>query len=183
MKQIYTLLALCLLFQVSAHSQCTDLFFSEYIEGSGNNKALEIYNPTDAPINLGTYQINRYNGGVTATSGEFNFPNGRLLGPGEVYIIANSQADSAGILAKADTTSSITFYNGDDAMELIDTVTGNAIDIIGVIGEDPGTNWPVGAGATSEFTLVRNANVNDGQTDWVLGALEWDVYPQNFLIH
>ncbi|MEZ5007068.1 MAG: lamin tail domain-containing protein [Chitinophagales bacterium] len=180
MKQIYTLLALCLLFQVSAHSQCTDLFFSEYIEGSGNNKALEIYNPTDAPINLGTYQINRYNGGVTATSGEFNFPDGRLLGPGEVYIIANSQADSAGILAKADTTSSITFYNGDDAMELIDTVTGNAIDIIGVIGEDPGTNWPVGAGATSEFTLVRNANVNDGQTDWVLGALEWDVYPQNF---
>ena len=34
-----------------------DLFFSEYIEGSSSNKALEIYNPTDAPINLRDYYI------------------------------------------------------------------------------------------------------------------------------
>ncbi|MDT8381309.1 MAG: hypothetical protein RQ728_03515, partial [Brevefilum sp.] len=27
-----------------------DLFFSEYIEGSSNNKALEIYNGTGAPV-------------------------------------------------------------------------------------------------------------------------------------
>ena len=30
----------------------SELFFSEYIEGSSNNKALEIYNPTDNAINL-----------------------------------------------------------------------------------------------------------------------------------
>ena len=28
----------------------TDLFFSEYVEGSGNNKAVEIYNPTNQEI-------------------------------------------------------------------------------------------------------------------------------------
>ncbi|MCB0501560.1 MAG: lamin tail domain-containing protein [Bacteroidetes bacterium] len=180
MKQFYTLLALSLFFQLTVHGQCTNLFFSEYIEGSSNNKALEIYNPTSNPIDLGTYKINRYNNGGSGTpSGVFEFPSGKMLATGEVYVIANPDADSAGILVKADTTSSITFYNGDDAIELVDTVTGNAIDIIGVIGEDPGTNWPVGAGATSEFTLVRNPNVNDGQTDWTLGALEWDVYPQN----
>ena len=31
----------------------TNLFFSEYIEGSRNNKALEIYNGTGAAVNLG----------------------------------------------------------------------------------------------------------------------------------
>ena len=32
----------------SAHQ----LFFSEYVEGSGNSKALEIYNGTGAPVDL-----------------------------------------------------------------------------------------------------------------------------------
>ena len=32
----------------------SDLFFSEYIEGSSNNKALEIFNGTGAPIDLAT---------------------------------------------------------------------------------------------------------------------------------
>ena len=31
---------------------CTELFISEYVEGSHNNKALEIYNPTDTDIDL-----------------------------------------------------------------------------------------------------------------------------------
>ena len=34
-----------------------DLFFSEYIEGSSYNKALEIYNPTDSPVDLSNYQL------------------------------------------------------------------------------------------------------------------------------
>jgi hypothetical protein len=53
------------------------------------------------------------------------------------------------------------------------------LDIIGVIGVDPGTNWPVGAGATSEFTLVRQTSITDGETNWTISATEWDVYPQN----
>ena len=32
----------------------SDLFFSEYIEGSSNNKALEIFNGTGASIDLAT---------------------------------------------------------------------------------------------------------------------------------
>ncbi|MBN1327322.1 MAG: lamin tail domain-containing protein, partial [Candidatus Cloacimonetes bacterium] len=35
----------------------TDLFFSEYIEGSSNNKALEIYNGTGAQVDLADYRI------------------------------------------------------------------------------------------------------------------------------
>src|SRR4051812_32688074 len=46
----------------------TDVFFSEYIEGSSNNKALEIFNGTGAPVNLATggYAIKMYFNGATA---------------------------------------------------------------------------------------------------------------------
>ena len=36
-----------------------DLFFSEYVEGWANNKALEIYNPTPNTIDLSNYSISR----------------------------------------------------------------------------------------------------------------------------
>lgn len=39
---------------------CSDLFISEYVEGSYNNKAIEIYNPTNQPVNLSDYQLVRY---------------------------------------------------------------------------------------------------------------------------
>ena len=42
----------------SAGAAPSELFFSEYIEGSSNNKALEIYNGTGAAIDLGTAGYN-----------------------------------------------------------------------------------------------------------------------------
>ena len=36
----------------SARATPTELFFSEYIEGTSNNKALEIFNGTSAPVDL-----------------------------------------------------------------------------------------------------------------------------------
>lgn len=47
---------------------CSKIFISEYVEGRFNNKALEIYNPTNSPINLSEYFVARYsNGSATAT--------------------------------------------------------------------------------------------------------------------
>lgn len=154
---------------------CGDLFISEYIEGSGNNKAIEVYNPTSSPINLSGYVMNAYNNGGLTVSNSFTFPAITLPAYG-VYVIANSGANPA-ILTVADTTSNLTFYNGDDAIVLFKN--GDTLDIIGVVGVDPGASWPVGSGATVEFTLVRKAIVNQGQTNWTIGATEWDVYPQN----
>ena len=154
---------------------CADLFFSEYLEGSSNNKALEIYNPTNAAINLSTYSVKAYNNGGTAISNSLTLPN-KLLAAHDVYVIANPTAVAA-ILGVSDTTSTVTFFNGDDAVVLFKNT--DTLDIIGDVGVDPGTNWTVGTGATSEFTLVRKATVNKGQRNWVIGATEWDVYPQN----
>ena len=42
--------ALCL--APGAFAAPTDLFISEYVEGSSNNKAIEIFNGTGAPVDL-----------------------------------------------------------------------------------------------------------------------------------
>lgn len=51
---------------LSFAQDCSELFISEYVEGVGNNKALEIYNPTANPIDLSQYFVARYNNGSTA---------------------------------------------------------------------------------------------------------------------
>jgi hypothetical protein len=158
-------------------AQGTDLFFSEYLEGASNNKAIEIYNPTNATINLSNYVIYRYNNG-SPTPTDSLFMTGETLAPGAVYVAGNPSA-VAGITSFSDTLHTITFFNGDDVMSLKKISTGQVLDIIGVIGVDPGVNWVVGTGATSEFTLVRKATISGGNTNWATAATEWDVYPVN----
>ncbi len=164
-----------------------DLFISEYIEGSSNNKAMEIYNPTGVAVDLAKYRLVRANNGSAVV--QYIQPLFGTLASADVYVIANPSA-AAEIMAVADLdTGSVTFYNGDDYMGLEKDVNGTwtVIDVIGRLGEDPGTNWPVagGIGATSEFTLVRKDYVLFGNTDWTSSAgtnadnSEWLVYPQN----
>jgi hypothetical protein len=154
--------------------ECLNLYFSEYLEGSSNNKALEIYNPTGMDVDLSAYTVSAFNnGGITPTNTE-NLSG--ILAAGDVYVIANASADSA-ILAVSDITSTVTFINGDDAVVLFNGA--DTIDIIGRVGEDPGSSWPVDTGATNEHTLVRKAAVKNGQLDWNLGDDEWDVYAQD----
>lgn len=174
MRKIYCLLFLLTLSASAVSAQCSDLFFSEYIEGSSSNKALEIYNPTGADVDLTDYVLYRFNNGsLTAT--DSLFPQGMLLA-GDVFVIANSSAN-ASILAQGDTTHTMTFFNGDDQITLINMVSGDTLDAIGEIGVDPGAGWTVGSGATNNFTLVRMIGQQEGETDWVLGATQWDVFP------
>lgn len=42
---------------------CSEIFISEYVEGVGNNKALEIYNPTNNTIDLSQYFVYRASNG------------------------------------------------------------------------------------------------------------------------
>jgi Lamin Tail Domain/Secretion system C-terminal sorting domain/SprB repeat len=175
MKKLITIAA-ALFTGSAAYSQCSELFFSEYLEGSSNNKAIEFYNPTSNTVNLADYVIYRYNNGSPTPTDSLH-PQGTLA-PGAVFVAGNSQA-VVNITSVSDTLHSITFYNGDDAMVLKNKVTNTVLDIIGIVGVDPGTNWPVGTGATSEFTLVRKVTVQQGNTNWAVAATEWDVYPQN----
>ncbi|NND77293.1 MAG: T9SS type A sorting domain-containing protein [Flavobacteriales bacterium] len=162
---------------------CTDLFFSEYIEGSSSNKAIEVYNPTGSAVDLGNYQILRFNNGGTSPSGTFNFPAGAMLADGDVWLSANGSADIALTSIADEDTSNVTFYNGDDAMVLMNLMTGDTLDIIGIVGVDPGSGWPVGSGFTNNQTLVRSSSVQEGTTDWSLSATQWEVFPIDDFTH
>lgn len=71
---------------------CSDLFFSEYVEGYGNNKALEIYNPTQSAIQLSDYSIVRFRNGATDAPATTNpksvtqLPS-HMLPPDETYVV------------------------------------------------------------------------------------------------
>src|SRR3989338_1111313 len=176
MKQLLLTITASVFLSLMGSAQVCDLFFSEYLEGSSNNKAIEVYNPLNVTVNLTEYKMYRYNNG-SPTPTDSLFPQGTLA-PGAVYVAGNPSAIAA-ILSVSDTLHTITFFNGDDVIELVHIPTGASLDVIGIIGNDPGTNWPVGAGATSEFTLVRMFSHTDGETDWSISVGEWDVYAQN----
>lgn len=157
---------------------CGDLFFSEYIEGTSNNKALEIYNPTPFVVDLSAYTIMTYNDGNVVPTNTLNLSGS--LEPGDVYVIANSNA-APPILNVADITSNVTFFNGNDPVVLRNG--GVAIDILGIIGENPGKNmpWEVdgGSGSMGEHTLVRKPEYTQGETNWELAQMEWEAYDQD----
>ena len=157
-------------------TSCGDLFFSEYAEGSSNNKYIEIYNPTQNAISLSGYTVYASGNGGSWTN---SFTSNATIASGDVYMIANSSLDST-TQSNADTSlsyPSIVHFNGDDALILVNGT--DTIDVIGTPGVDPGSSWSVGTGSTANHTLVRKASISMGSTNWTTGATEWDVYAQN----
>ena len=152
----------------------TDLFFSEYIEGSSNNKALEVYNGTGAGIDLaaGGYSIQMFFNGALTSTLTINLTG--TLAAGDVHVVANSAANAA-IIAQADQTNGSGWYNGDDAVVLRKGTT--VIDSIGQVGVDPGTEWGSGLASTADNTLRRKSAITAGDTnatDAFDPSLEWD---------
>jgi len=157
------------------------VFFSEYIEGTSNNKAIEIYNGSLSTIDLSDYAVKlASNGGGWGTTENLS----GNLASGDVYVIYNSGA-SSGITDVGDLASSVTYFNGNDALGLF--YSDFLIDVIGEPDNDPGTAWSVAgtSNATAEHTLVRKYAVTSGNTDWSASAgtttenSEWIVYAQD----
>lgn len=134
------------------------VFISEYIEGSGNNKCVEIYNGSGATIDLvaGGYGIAIYaNGSPTPTASiAFSGPPIPGLAPGDVYVLCNPGAN-AGLLALSDQTTGSLNFNGNDAVALFNS--GGTLDVIGQIGFDPGTEWNAACcpDGTNDGTMTR----------------------------
>lgn len=159
----------------------SELFISEYIEGSGFTKYIEIFNGTGAQVDLSDYEIRLYTNGNTS-AGNTNTLSG-MLNDGEVIVLANSQATE---YTGATQVFSAVNFNGDDAVELYNTATGMTVDIFGTIGEDPGAQWsdPTSGNNTKDATLRRKGDVTGGITSNpaagfpTLGT-EWDEYAKN----
>jgi PKD repeat protein len=150
---------------------CNELFFSEYIEGAGNDKAIEIYNPNTTDIDLAGYSIKLYTNGANTANNTLDLVG--ILGAQSSTVISSPNASSS-ILGVADQASTICSFNGDDALVL--TKNAVPIDVIGQVGSDPGTNWLVGSGSTLDHTLVRNASVDGPSSDWTVSQTQWTSY-------
>ena len=162
-----------------AFAASNDLFFSEYVEGSGNNKALEIFNDTGAPIDLGAqgYSVQMFFNGSTVNPLTINLTGS--VADDDVFVLAQATADPA-ILAVADQTNGAGWFNGDDAVVLRRGV--DVIDAIGQVGFDPGTEWGTGLTSTADNTLRRQASVIDGDpngSDAFDPAAQWDGFATN----
>ena len=162
-----------------ANTQATDLYISEYIEGSSNNKAIEIYNPTGSPVTLsGMYRVQMFFNGALTSGLTINLTG--TIAPGDVFVVTNSGANEF-VRSQADQiTTQTNWYNGDDAVvlqRLTAPSTFTPVDSIGQIGFDPGTQWGAGDVSTADNTLRRKATVTAGDpiaTDEFDPAAEWD---------
>jgi len=179
MKKTLLSLSLITLALVVKAQNCSDLIISEYVEGTGNNKALEIYNTSPNPISLSNYRILRHDNGntsFTAVEGEMQLPTNITLPPYTTYVMALNLTDPSGtgqtapistvLEAAADTllcpgcatgtgNSRVLCFNGDDALALQKNVGGTwtNIDIFACRGEQP-TNSAGTANPTAGWTSL-----------------------------
>ena len=187
MKKYYYFLFLLASFITNGQE---NIFFSEYAEGSSNNKYLEIYNNSDQTIDLTEYAFPNVSNAPT-TVGEYEYWNtfdaGSTIEPYGIFVIAHPSADET-ILAEADMTSFVYFSNGDDGFKLVHG-TEDSFTVLDEIGDwqgDPGSGWDVAgiSQGTKDHTLVRKSSVQNGNT-WANSAgtnaddSEWIVYDQN----
>jgi len=173
-------------FSITGTQTTTDLFISEYIEGSSYNKAIEIYNGTGLTINLSEYEIWKIENGGSWPERALTLSG--YLAVDRVLVIANPSA-SSDILDIADTTWYYANWNGNDAVGIAKDIEGTMtlIDAIGEEGTNPGTGWNVAGvtNATLNNTIVRKSTVTVGNTDWTSSAgtntndSEWEVYPED----
>ncbi|MCB9283054.1 MAG: lamin tail domain-containing protein [Lewinellaceae bacterium] len=166
---------------LSLQAQITDLLISEYVEGSSNNKYVELYNGTGSPLNLGSqnYVVEVYaNGSFTPTS---SIILTGVIAPGDVFVLAHPSATAWS--GTPNQTSNGLNYNGNDAVAL--RKGGQLIDLIGNIGCMPDIEWGTGLLSTADNTIRRKPGACYGVTvdppnsscPFPTLATDWDGFP------
>ncbi|WP_299491130.1 extracellular exonuclease ExeM [uncultured Shewanella sp.] len=126
-----------------------DVIITEYVEESGNNKAIELYNSGEVAVDLSNYSLANYNNGNTDATNVFTLEG--QLEAGAVKVIANLGAD-LGLDASVDVLEASLGFNGNDAVVLFNGDV--AVDVMGEIGSSD--DWG------RDVTLARSSDVTSG---------------------
>ena len=148
----------------------SDLFISEYIEGSSNNKAIEVFNGTGSTVSLGEYSLQQYNNGGNTALYTYQLPS-VSLSHGETFVLYHSSSITS-LVTNAQLSehyatlgSGLITFNGNDAISLVKN-SSQIIDLIGVIGSS--------TFFAENVTLSRKSTVTSGVNPYV--ASEWNSY-------
>ena len=149
-----------------------NLFFSEYAEGSSNNKYLEIYNGGSETINLNIYQLVNCRNGCDSWEHFHPFNEDTALNAADVWVFCAVDANDVIRAECNQTIANNSIFNGDDVWAIQEINTSTILDKIGEIGDDPGSGWNVAgtSNATKDHTLVRKESVLSGNIDWAASA-------------
>jgi endonuclease I len=141
----------------------TELFVSEYIEGSSYNKGLEIANFTGTSVNLSGYSLFKQTNGAGAWGSELALTG--TIANGDVYVIVHTSANAAmQAVADLSTGAGPMTFNGNDAIALFKN--GTLIDVIG--------NFNSAANYAIDQTMVRKSSVSSPNTTYT--TTEWTVF-------
>ncbi|HCE7029846.1 TPA: SpnA family nuclease, partial [Pseudomonas aeruginosa] len=163
-------------------ANAAELIISEYVEGSGNNKALEFYNSGSQVLDLSAYRVEFYFNGASAAGRSIDLSGS--LAPGKTFVLANGVADPA-LLALASQRVEGNWFNGNDAV-LLRRRSGEILDSLGQVGFNPGTTWGGGDVQTLDRSLVRKADIRDGDSDPSDAfdpAAQWLGYPRDTFVN
>ena len=132
----------------AATKAAEDLIISEYIEGSGFNKAIELYNGTGSDVDLSQYTLDHYsNSGSTGNAGEGKTsPSSTLklsstLASGQTFVVTREDAnlvikDAAQSSGLIDSSKQVINFNGNDQIVLKKGT--EVVDSIGQVGSAEG---------------------------------------------
>ncbi|MCW7553129.1 ExeM/NucH family extracellular endonuclease [Endozoicomonas gorgoniicola] len=166
----FALSAMAASVMLASSSVNAELMISEYVEGSGYNKALELYNTSqENSVDLSDYQLVVYRNGAKDNVTTFSEMQGTLK-PGHTYVIVNKRAsgelkDKASLI----TNSPALGFNGDDPVEIQRIATGERVDILGVPGASEKD--------LENKTLARKADVKNGSQEHDLN--QWEIMSKN----
>lgn len=152
----------------AAGTNASDLFISEYVEGSSYNKAIEIYNGTGAPVDLANYILKKQTNGAGLFKDDLALSG--TLANNDVYVIAynaNTPNLSGNAYVDLSTNSNAVNYSGNDAVALYNGT--NQIDVVGVVNQV--ADWG------KDVTLVRKATANVPTVSY--NVSDWNSYPQD----
>ena len=172
---------------LAADSFAKDLMITKYIEGSSNNKALEITNKTNHPVDLKNYFIRtEFYGNGNYYMSDAHMLEG-IIAPGESKVIIRPDAALSSFpVNNGDfiTNSPPMTFSGSNYVEIaygvkyLKTASTNNYDMSFVTVDAVGTKGQSNSSIMSNASLYRNTNVTDPNTTFTLS--EWTSFASNY---
>ncbi|MDO6774338.1 endonuclease [Shewanella sp. 3_MG-2023] len=159
--------AVTLLLAAASTTANADLIITEYVEGGGQNKAIELYNSGDAAQSLNGYKLVRYKDGDTSPSDMVVFSNEEIPAK-SILVVRHADAELDLDASVTDMVGELQ-HNGTDAVGLLNGDL--VIDIVGAV--------PTPAGWGKDVSLRRINSSSSMVSKAIFDENDWTTEPKD----